>query len=362
MRIAMIPEYGGGDGAHAVEASAALAQLGHQVRLYTPQPSEEAPDGVEMVPVPAEPAGEDDLPRFRQEVSQLLAQHWQDGYAPDVAHAYCWLGGLAAVAAGQQCQVPVVQSFRRQVGYAQLLGRAADRVVAQYRDQATQLVRLGVRRSQISVIPSGVDIERFSPNGPPSHRVGERQRVLSVGRALERSGADDLIRAMAVVPEAELVLVGGPPAAQLDTDPVVCRLRELAESHQVADRVRLVGAVAPEELPGWYRSADVVACAPKHVRFGRVPLEAMACGVPVVATAVGGLPDTVVDRVTGALVRPNDPRALGTALRQLLHNPLQRLAYAAAALDRARQRYAWQRTADELAAVYSAAGPPSSVS
>jgi len=79
----------------------------------------------------------------------------------------------------------------------------------------------------------------------------------------------------------------------------------------------------------------------------------MACGVPVVATAVGGLIDTVVDRVTGTLVRPRDPRGLGTAIRELVADPLQRLGYAAAALDRARQRYSWDRTATELAALYT---------
>jgi glycosyltransferase involved in cell wall biosynthesis len=136
------------------------------------------------------------------------------------------------------------------------------------------------------------------------------------------------------------------------------RLRELAAAYHVADRVRLVGAVPNEEMPDWYRSADVLACAPWYEPFGLTPLEAMACGVPVVATAVGGLADTVVDRVTGALVPPRDPRALGTALRQLIADPLQRLGYAAAALDRARQRYSWQRTAAEVAAVYSAVSQP----
>ena len=78
-------------------------------------------------------------------------------------------------------------------------------------------------------------------------------------------------------------------------------------------------------MPRWYRSADVLAAAPWYEPFGLTPLEAMACGVPVVATAVGGLIDTVVDGVTGDLVPPRDPRALGAALRRLLADEMRRL-------------------------------------
>jgi glycosyltransferase involved in cell wall biosynthesis len=79
----------------------------------------------------------------------------------------------------------------------------------------------------------------------------------------------------------------------------------------------------------------------------------MACGVPVVATAVGGLTDTVVDGLTGDLVRPRDPRALGATVRKLLNDPMRRLAYATAALDRARQAYPWKRCAAQLSSIYS---------
>jgi glycosyltransferase involved in cell wall biosynthesis len=107
-------------------------------------------------------------------------------------------------------------------------------------------------------------------------------------------------------------------------------------------------------MPRWYRSADVVVCPPWYEPFGLTPLEAMACGVPVVATSVGGLADTVVDGLTGDLVRPRDPRALGAAIRRLLGDNMRRLAYATAALDRARQCYTWKRCAAQLAGVYGA--------
>jgi glycosyltransferase involved in cell wall biosynthesis len=148
-------------------------------------------------------------------------------------------------------------------------------------------------------------------------------------------------------------VVGGPPAGLLETDPYARRLRALAGTCGVADRVRLVGAVPREEMGRWYRSADVLVAAPWYEPFGLTPLEAMACGVPVVGTAVGGIKDTVVDGVTGDLVPARDPRALGTALQRLLDDRIRRFAYATAALERARRRYSWAATAERLAEVYA---------
>jgi D-inositol-3-phosphate glycosyltransferase len=151
--------------------------------------------------------------------------------------------------------------------------------------------------------------------------------------------------------------VGGQP----DDEPYARKLRELAARCGVADRVHLTGAVPTEDMPRWYRSADVLAAAPWYEPFGLTPLEAMACGVPVVGTAVGGLIDTVVDEVTGDLVPARDPRALGAALRRLLGDDLRRYSYAAAAADRAGHSYSWRRVATQLAAVYAAVAGPSRV-
>ena len=112
------------------------------------------------------------------------------------------------------------------------------------------------------------------------------------------------------------------------------------------------GSVGRADVPALIRSADVVVCTPWYEPFGIVPLEAMACGVPVVASAVGGLTDTVVDRDTGWLVPPRDPAALASALRALLADPERRAAMGRAGLDRARQWYSWPRIAAQTEAVY----------
>ncbi|MFG1799730.1 glycosyltransferase [Micromonospora carbonacea] len=391
MRIAMISEHAsplavlggedaGGQNTHVAELSAALAAAGHDVRVYTRRDAVDlpvavrAPDGYEVVHVPAgpaEPMAKDALLPHMPAFGRWLAQRWRGGdWTPEVIHAHFWMSGLAGLAAGRRTGVPVVQTYhalgtvkRRHQGAQDTsppgrirderdLGRAVDRVVAQCQDEVTELVRLGVPRGRISVVPSGVNLATFAPLGPAVGRDPGRARVLTVGRLVERKGFQDVIRAMPLVPDAECVVVGGPPEGLLETDPHARRLRALARECGVADRVRLVGAVPREEMGRWYRSADVLVAAPWYEPFGLTPLEAMACGVPVVGTAVGGLTDTVLDGVTGDLVPARDPRALGAAIRGLLDDRIRRFAYAGAARDRARRSYSWAATAQRLAEVY----------
>jgi glycosyltransferase involved in cell wall biosynthesis len=117
--------------------------------------------------------------------------------------------------------------------------------------------------------------------------------------------------------------------------------------------VRLLGRVSRSELPALLRSADIVVCMPWYEPFGMVPLEAMACGRPVVASAVGGIVDTVVDGATGTLVRPQRPDMLAHALRRLLSDPVRRAGYGLAGRERAAMRYRWDRIGAETEAVYA---------
>ncbi|MEV4532900.1 glycosyltransferase [Asanoa sp. NPDC049518] len=385
MRIAMISEHAdpsdgaasGGRGVFVGDLSAALAAAGHDVRVYTRADHRDATDvtvgGVSVIRVPAgppRPLDDSELLPYTKDFSRFLVDRWRgDGWTPAVAHAHFWTSGLAAITAGRQTGVPIVESYHelgtaarrgnafsgppQRIGYERVLGRAVDRVVAQSQDELRELVRMGVPRSRLVLIPGGVDDELFQPEGPARER-GPRRRVLSVGALTARKGHQDVISALRLVPDAECVVVGGPPAESLDADPAARELRALADRFDVGDRVQLVGRVPRLEMPLWYRSADLLVAAPWYEPFGLSPLEAMACGVPVVGTAVGGIAETVVEGLTGDLVAPRDPRALGTAIRRLLGDPVRHLAYATAAIDRARQVYSWKRVAAQLSAVYSA--------
>jgi D-inositol-3-phosphate glycosyltransferase len=392
MRIAMISEHAsplvapggvdaGGQNLHVAELSAALAERGHEVRVYTRRHARDLAElvdlgnGVQVVHVPAGPARsipKDELLPYMGEFGRWLAAAWGQGcWQPDLAHAHFWMSGLAALTARARYPLPVVQTYHalgsvkrryqgdkdtspaQRIGYERVLGRQVDQVVAQCSDEVNELIALGIPRSAIRLVSSGVDTEHFAPGGPRAEPPHPGGRILSVGRLVERKGYADLIEALRLIPDAEAVVIGGPPADGLHRDPLARKLRRLATAAGVADRFRLVGAVPRAEMPGWYRAAEVVACPAWYEPFGLTPLEAMACGIPVVAYGVGGFIDTIVDQVTGVLVRPRDYKALAGSLRALIGDPLRRLEYAAAAVDRARERYSWGRSAEQLLAVYA---------
>lgn len=393
MRIAMVSEHAsplaavggvdaGGQNVHVEALSRALARAGHEVTVHTRRDSPDLPervvteDGVVVEHLdagPARPLPKDELLPHVGELSRSLADRLAAA-PPDVVHAHFWMSGLAALAAARRLggdrlpEPPVVQTFhalgvtkRRfqgrqdtspavRIRMERALARDVAAVIATSTEEAQELIRLGAARHRITVLPCGVDIEQFSPDGPVAER-GPLRRVLSVGRLVPRKGFDVVIRALAAVPDAELLIVGG-PAADLAEDREAIRLRRLAELLGVADRVRLVGAVARPDVPALMRSADLVVCAPWYEPFGIVPLEAMACGVPVVATAVGGFLDTVVDGATGILVPSKRPDRLAAAMRKLLAEPFWREAYGTAGVDRARSRYSWERIAAGTLRVY----------
>ena len=388
MRIAMVSEHAsplaavggvdaGGQNVHVESLARALVRAGHDVTVYTRRDSPDLPgrvrtgDGVLVEHLDAGPAGpvpkDELLPLVGQLGSQLAERFAAD--PPDLVHAHFWMSGLAVLSATRDLDVPVVQTFhalgvtkRRFQGRAdtsppvrirleRALARDVDRVIATSTDEVAELLRLGALRRRITVVPSGVDVDQFSPDGPAAERT-DRPRVLCVGRLVPRKGFDTVIRALAAVPDAELVIAGGPAAAELADDPEAKRLLRLAERFGVADRVRLVGAVPRPDMPALLRSADLVVCTPWYEPFGIVPVEAMACGVPVIASAIGGFLDTVVDGATGTLVPPRRPDRLAAAIRKLLAEPFWREAYGTAGVDRARSRYSWDRIAAGTLAVY----------
>ncbi|MCG3755135.1 glycosyltransferase [Amycolatopsis sp. Poz14] len=393
MRISMVSEHAsplaalgeadaGGQNVHVAGLSAALVRGGHEVTVYTRRDDPDAPAAVEtpagyrVVHVPAGPARrlpKDELLPHMGEFGSWLRDRWTEE-PPDVAHAHFWMSGVATVLAAREAKVPTVQTFhalgvvkRRHQGDAdtsppdrmrleRMVGKQVDRIVATCSDEVFELARQGVPRQRISVVPCGVDLDRFGVGGPVVPRTAPK-RLVSVGRLVPRKGFDLAIAALPRVPETELVIAGGPASGALARDPEARRLRRLAERLGVADRVQLAGQVSRAEMPALLRSADAVLCTPWYEPFGIVPLEAMACGVPVVAAAVGGLTDTVVDGITGRLVPPRDPARLAARLRALLDEPAELEALGTAGQERVRARYSWDRIAAETVRAYEKAMP-----
>ena len=370
----------GGQNVHVHALATALGRAGHEVVVHTRRTDAATPQRVPLAPgvvvdhVPAGPAvelGKDDLLEHMGEFADVLRGQWA-ARPPDVAHAHFWMSGLAALDAGRATGVPVTQTFhalgsvkRRHQGARDTspaervaresdLAASVDRVIATCHDEVAELVALGVSADRIDVVPCGVDVDHFTPGTAAPHSV---PRILTVSRLVPRKGVDTVVRALGRLaglpgPAPELVVAGGPTAATLDDDAEVARLRAIAAAEGVADRVHFVGRVAPAEMPDLMRSADVVACLPAYEPFGLVPLEAMACGRPVVAARVGGLADTVVDGVTGHHVPPGDPAAVATALRALRARPGRARRYGRAGRRRTEAEYGWDRVAAAHERVY----------
>jgi D-inositol-3-phosphate glycosyltransferase len=161
-----------------------------------------------------------------------------------------------------------------------------------------------------------------------------------------------VITAVARVHDAVLTVVGGPTAARVAADARVAELRDLADRHDALDRIRFTGRVPHTRMPALLGEADVVVQVPWFAGFGRAAVEALACGRPVVATAVGGMLESVEHGVNGVLVPPRDPRALHEAVRKVVTDPRCRAVLAGSARPKTLDRFGWPRVTDATLAAY----------
>ena len=382
----------GGMNVYIVEVSRRLAARGIAVEVFTRATSSELPPVVEMSPGvtvrhvsagPFEGLGKADLPAqlcaFTAAVLREEARHEPGFY--DVLHSHYWLSGQVGWLARDRWGVPLVHSahtlakvknaaladgdtpepLARVIGEEQVVAEA-DRLVANTVEEARQLVRwYDADPARTLVIPPGVDLDRFSPGDRAAARrtVGVPEDalvLLFVGRIQPLKAPDVLLHAAArmLADEPGLrdrlqVLVVGAPSGSGLAEPR--QLQELAVSLGIADVVRFVPPQPPHALAEHYRAADVAVVPSHNESFGLVALEAQACGTPVVAAAVGGLPTAVEDGVSGVLVDGHDPAGYAAAIRKVVE---QRELLAAGARRHA-TTFSWDRTAESLVQAYSSA-------
>ena len=359
MRVAMISEHAsplaalggvdaGGQNVHVAKLATALGRRGVEVVVYTRRDSRTQPDrvtfagGVTVEHVPAGPAQEvpkDELwPHMREFAAHVRRS--LELRRPDLVHAHFWMSGAAD------------PSPAARLGVERELLRRVDGVIATCSDEVFELARMDADLRRVDVVPCGVDLSEFNPDGPAEPHDG-RPRLVVLSRMVPRKGIGDAIEALAELPGAELVIAGGPPRERLAQDEEGARLLALAERAGVADRVEFRGRIERADAPALLRSADAVVCVPWYEPFGIVPLEAMACGVPVIASSVGGLADTVVHGATGLHVPPRRPDRLAAAVRALLPDAALRRELGAAGAERARRRYGWDTVAEATLRCYA---------
>ncbi len=316
------------------------------------------------------------LDDFTQAVLRLTSQRrWRY----HLVHSHYWLSGLVARRLARHWKIPWVHMFhtlaeRKPAAYhdeesplrpqaERRIAHEAQRVVCATEEEQMFLHwHYGVPLERLTVVPPGVDLSRFYPIPQTEARafVGlpEDQRVLLyVGRFDPIKGLDVLLEAMSRLknrgilnaPHTTLMLIGGATDTPYQED--LEKLRALRDARGLQDLVTFAGPRSQETLPYYYAAADVVILPSHYESFGMVVLEAMACGRPVVATAVGGLLSLVRHGETGFLVAPQDAEGLAGYLALLLESPhlRQRLGRCAARYAR---RYAWPRIARRILRLY----------
>jgi D-inositol-3-phosphate glycosyltransferase len=418
MRIALVCSHGPGArpprgdcGLHRerVDAlGAALAVSGAEVSVH--RPGRRPPDGAAAAgrpptaPRQADP-GAPDAPAAAARATADLAEALCFGATlgrewartpPDLVHALCPPALLPAAVGLGPGRGPLVQTVE-EVGALGPDGEHArgadpggldlppsggwlaqgvvDAFVATNSQAVRDLAHAGVEPDAVALVPWGVDPDRFRPAtlaadgradaagtagtadvaaGLPDG-AGRSPLLLAPAGLHELDGADLLVRALAGIPHARLVLAGGPHRSRLAGDLDARRIRALTEERGVADRVVLLGSVTADELPALLGAADLVLWGGWRQPTGMQPQEPMAAGVPVLATAVGGALDLVAHRLTGVLVAPGRPEAVAVAARRLLADPGMRARYVRSAATAVRLRHGWPQTAARMLAAYESA-------
>jgi D-inositol-3-phosphate glycosyltransferase len=302
----------------------------------------------------------------------------------DVIHANFFMSGMVAQQLKRSLGIPFVMTFhalgrvrRLYQGQAdtfsderfaieECLMQEADCIIAECpQDKADMQQLYGADPDRIDIVPCGFDPEEFLPlAGGARRQLGldeDEFIVLQLGRIIPRKGIDNVIRALALLKTqhhlpARLMVVGG-NAAEPDphATPELGYLMELARSLGLEHSVIFTGQRTRSQLRFYYNAANVFVTTPWYEPFGITPVEAMACGTPVIGAAVGGIKSTVLDGQTGYLVPPNDPAALASKLA-LLHQDRESARHLGwAGMRRAYENFTWSCVAQQISEVYEAA-------
>jgi D-inositol-3-phosphate glycosyltransferase len=368
----------GGMNVYVRELGASLAQAGVDVRIYVRRWADHLPErvavepGLEVVHIDAGPVhlAKEDLAEavgpFADGVAADLA-----GRPVDVLHANYWLSAVAAHRLKHALDLPLVATFHtlarvkadagdgesveRERAEAEVIG-CCDAICASNPVEAHQLESFyGAPAERIELVPPGVDHAFFSAGDRAGAREAlgfdDRPTALFVGRIQPLKGLSVAVRMLAELraSDARLVVVGGPSGPEGPSE--FGSIRTLVDDLGLEQRVSFVEPQPHHLLSTYYRAADVVVVPSRSESFGLVALEAAACGVPVVAAAVGGLRTLVDDGVTGFLVESRDPSEFAARVDQLLVSPGEAAEMGRAAVARAGE-YAWSTTAGRLRRLY----------
>ncbi len=382
----------GGQNVYVGQLARHLACLGYEVDVFTRRDAEALPEivewmnGVRVIHVSAGPASvlpkEELLPfmgEFTAWVGRFIRRE-RRGY--DLIHANFWMSALVAAEIKQALGIPFVVTFHalgrvrrfhqreadhfpdERFAVEERAVAEADHVIAECPQDEEDLIRLyNADPARVTIVPCGFDPMEFWPVSKQFARIAlglppDEPAILQLGRIVPRKGIDNVIRALGRLRrdhrrEVRLLVVGG-AAEEPDprTMPEFARLQGIAEEEGVAHLVTFVGRRKREVLKYYYSAADVFISTPWYEPFGITPVEAMACGTPVIGSNVGGIKFTVRDGETGYLVPAEHPGALAERLAHVYAHPKVLALLRRQGIRRVNDLFTWQRVAASASELY----------
>ena len=392
-------EDAGGQNVYVDEVSRNLVQYGYRVDIFTRRDDAQLPEvinwapGVRIVNLSAGPAhflAKDELwrymPNFRDALLRFVER---EEVRYDLLHGNFWMSGWVATQLSEALRIPTVQIFHamgktkrlhqgsmdtspsERIAIETQIIHDADRLIAQCPSDFAELTAdYQADPHKIVVIPSAVNIEVFHPVEKQDARLyagvdSDDFVVVYVGRMLPRKDVRNVVRGVAqliqlcmeqkqeAVAKIKLLLIGGETAdADISQTPEIGELQRLVMQLGIEKHVHFVGKRQQDTLCYYYSAGDVAVTTPWYEPFGLTPLEGMACGRPVIGSAVGGITYTLADGETGFLVPPRDPASLAQRLFQLLCEPELRASMGKAARARVEREFTWATVARRTSQLY----------
>lgn len=341
--------------------------------------------GVRVINIKAGPVSyqpKEQLLGFMDEFSEnMITFIEQEGIRYELVHANFFMSALVAMRLKELLGIPYVVTYHA-LGKVRLLHQAdqdhfpaerldielrtarfADKVIAECPQDCNDLMELyNIDQSKIAMAPCGFCPTEFYPINQAFARKmlkldPDEKIILQLGRMVPRKGVDNVIRSIRLMGQTpyqvRLLVVGGESEEPDFSNGSECaRLRAIAVEEGVAHQVTFIGRRSGKQLKYFYSAADVFVTTPWYEPFGITPLEAMACGTPVIGSAVGGIKYSVKDGQTGFLVPPKNPEALAVKLKQLLGDRKLIMRMQANALRRVHMQFTWSGVAEKISGIY----------